>query len=56
MAPKRKVLSPLKCILDIDSNLTSVTCNLVSKCLPIRSCTTYYKGLEVRCTICNYNY
>lgn len=51
MPPKRIAPSPLKCILDIDTKLTSIICNLVSKYLPIGNYTTYYKGLEVKYTI-----
>lgn len=44
---KRNVPTPVKSILDIDAKLTSAICNTVSKFLPIRSFSTYYKGLEV---------
>jgi len=48
MPLKRNVPPPVKSILDIDSKLTSVICNSVSRFLPVRSFTTYYKGLEVK--------
>lgn len=44
---KRNVPTPVKSVLDIDAKLTSAICNIVSKFLPIRSFSTYYKGLEV---------
>ncbi|KAF0758246.1 phospholipid phosphatase 6 [Aphis craccivora] len=49
MPQKRNVPAPMKGILDIDSKLTSVVCNTVSRFLPVRSFTTYYKGLEYSC-------
>lgn len=54
MPHKRSVPSSFRCILDIDTKLTSIICNLVSKCLPTRNYTNYYKGLEVKYTIYNY--
>jgi len=48
MSLKRNVPPPVKGILDIDSKLTSVICNTVSRFLPVRSFTPYYKGLEVK--------
>lgn len=47
MSQKRNVPAPVKCVLDIDAILTSAICNTVSKFLPIRRFSTYYKGLEV---------
>lgn len=44
---KRNVPTPVKSVLDVDVKLTSAICNTVSKFLPIRSFSTYYKGLEV---------
>jgi len=50
MSQKRNVPSSVKNILDVDSKLTSVICDTVSKFLPIRKFSTYYKGLEVKYT------
>jgi len=49
MPQKRNVPAPMKGILDIDAKLTSAVCNTVTRFLPVRSFTTYYKGLEVKC-------
>lgn len=49
MPQKRNVPSSVKNILDVDSKLTSVICDTVSKFLPIRKFSTYYKGLEYSC-------
>jgi len=49
MSQKRNVPSPIKRVLDADAVLTSAICNTVNKLLPIRSFTTYYKGLEYSC-------
>ncbi|VVC30099.1 Phosphatidic acid phosphatase type 2/haloperoxidase [Cinara cedri] len=49
MSQKRSVPSPIKSILDIDVKLTSALCNIVSRFLPIRRFSTYYKGLEYSC-------
>lgn len=48
MSQKRSVPTPIKGILDIDVKLTSAVCNTVSRFLPIRRSSSYYKGLEVK--------
>lgn len=47
MSQKRSVPSPVKGVLDFDARLTSAVCDAVSRLLPIRRFSAYYKGLEV---------